>query len=875
MAAVLVLAAGGAVAYGASGGLGDAHVGRQSDGSVVLPNDQVITPVGRQIMVNGARPNAVAISPDGATAAFLTAACNGCAVVSTADVKTGKVLQQLNPGQGGGAPTGIVYSADGHHLYASDTAGYVLVADVGAGGALTQKALIPMPTVGGGTAYPEGLALSPDGKSLYVALSRANALGVIDLATQKVANQIPVGNAPWGVTVAGGSVFVSDEGGRPARAGDFTNDSSGTAIVADKGSGGAATGSVSVVDVAAQKTTASISVGLAPTSMHLDGQYLFVTDTNSDAVSVIDTGSRKVVKTINVQPFPGAPKGSSPEAVTMLPGGRLAVALGDNNAVAFYHWAGPSGPAIFEGLLPTAWYPGALAVDPARKQLVIANVKGVGSLGNDGSTAKSAYAQVGSASVVDYPSTSDLAKGTTQVVRNNGWNRPDSAVHASLKCQGKSQPVPAVAGCSPIKHVFFIIKENRTYDQVLGDMPQGNGDAANTEFGAQVTPNQHALATRFPLMDNYYASGIASDEGHQWLDEGWVTSYLEKMEYGGPERGYPYDGGDALAYAPTGFLWQNATRHGLSVRDYGEFAAQFDGPSGGITNWQDSNIWQQYYKNAQILAGQTSGQLNPPLGTYSAHSDVPSLKNVLAPDYPPFNTVSIPDQYRAQIFLKEFHDYEAHKNLPNLMTFTLPDDHTAGTVPGFPTPQAMVADNDLALGKIVDAISHSPDWKDSAIFVTEDDAQNGVDHVDGHRTAGYVISPYARSGVDHTYYSQIDMVRTIEQILGMPPMNQFDLAATPMYDAFTGKPNRAPYTAAPNRIPLDQLSPSPTSTMNPTQAAWAKWSSTAFRGPVFVPDSPNDNALNRDIWYSVKGYTTPYPGDKQVIQPDQAPPPSD
>jgi YVTN family beta-propeller protein len=753
LAATAVLAASGAVAYGAgwSGGLGDAKVGRQSDGSVVLPNDQVITPTGRQITFNGARPNAVAISPDGATAAFLTAACNGCAVVTTVDVKTGKVLSQLNPGKGGGAPTGIVYSADGRHLYASDTAGYVLAADVNADGTLTQQALIPMPTAGGWTAYPEGLALSPDGKSLYVALSRANALGVIDLATQKVVEQIPVGNAPWGVTVDGGSVFVSNEGGRPAQPGDFTNNSSGTNIVADKGSGGAATGSVSVVDVASQKTTASIPVGLEPTSMHLEGRNLFVADTNSDDVSVIDTGSRKVVKTIHVQPFPGAPQGSSPEAVTMLPGGRLAVALGNNNAVAFYHWAGPSSPVVFEGLLPTAWYPGALAVDPALKQLVIANVKGVGSLGNDGSTAKSAYAQVGSASVVDYPATTDLAKGTIQVVKNNGWNRAASAVPTSADCKGTPQPVPTVAGCSPIKHVFFIIKENRTYDQVLGDMPQGNGDAKNTEFGAQVTPNQHALATRFPLLDNYYASGIASDEGHQWLDEAWVTSYLEKMEYGGPERGYPYDGGDALAYAPTGFLWQNAARRGLSVRDYGEFAAQFDGPSGGISNWEDPSIWQQYYKNAQILAGQSSGQLNPALGTYTAHSDVPSLKNVLSPDYPPFNTVSITDQYRTQIFLKEFRDYEAHKNLPNLMTFTLPDDHTAGTAPGFPTPQAMVADNDLALGKIVDAISHSPDWKDSAIFVTEDDAQNGVDHVDGHRTTGYVISPYTRTGDDHTY----------------------------------------------------------------------------------------------------------------------------
>jgi YVTN family beta-propeller protein len=882
-----------------------ALVGQQPDGSVLVPTDQVITPAGDQIMMNGQRPNAVALSPDGHTAAFLTASCNGCSLITTIDRDTGKVKQQLNPQRGGAAATGIIYSADGQHLYASDTAGFVLQASVAADGTLTQQATIPLPTpsVGWGSAYPEGLALSPDGALLYVAMSRSNALGVIDLATHQVVDQIPVGNAPWGVAVEGGSVYVTNEGGRPAQPGDFTNDSSGTRIVADPNSGSAVTGTVSVVDTVSRKVVASADVGNHPTSMHVDGRYVFVANTNSDSVSVLDSTTNKVVKTITVKPFPGAPLGSSPQSVTMLPGGQLVVALGNNNGLAFYHWLSPSEPVSFQGLVPTAWYPADIAVDPARKNLVVANVKGVGSLGNAGSPSKAAYAQVGTASVIPFPGTADLAKGTDQVFRNNRWDRLNVlAKSKAMQCDnntnkagnpngqtqnpGANAPVPAWGGCSPIKHVFFIIKENRTYDQVLGDMPTGNGNTVNTTFGANVTPNQHALASRFPQLDNYYASGIASDEGHQWLNEAWVTSYLEKMEYGGPERAYPYDGGDALAYAPTGFLWQNATRSGLTVRDYGEFAAQFTGPTGSINNWSDPATWQKFYQDSQILSGQQQGKLNTPLGTYTAKSDVPSLKNVLSPTYPPFNTASIPDQYRAQIFLQEFNNYEKNHNLPNLSVLTLPQDHTVGTAPGMPTPNAMVADNDLALGKIVDAISHSPDWKDSAIFVTEDDAQSGLDHVDGHRTTGFVISPYTRTGVVNTTYTQIDMVRTIEQILGMPAMNQADLAANPMFDAFTNKPNFAPFTALPNQIPLNQLAPAPApapaatsapATTGSTQSnaetarqAWTQWSDQAFKG-ASKADQQDTNHLNRAIWYGVKGYDTPYPGDNKVLLPNEVP----
>ena len=606
--------------------------------------------------------------------------------------------------------------------------------------------------------------------------------------------------------------------------------------------------------------------------MHLDGNYLFVANTNSDTVSVIDTTIDQVVKTIAVHPFPKSPYGSSPTALTTMSGGRLLVSLGANNAIGLYNWQGPANPVSFEGLIPTGWYPADLTINPSNQRIIVANAKGIGSLGNGNAEAKSAYAQVGTVSIMSYPQPKDLGKDTAEVFQNNHWT--SDAWNQIAKNQGKGSGNPTavplhIGDPSAIKHVFFIIKENRTYDQILGDDPRGNGDPNLVQFGANVTPNEHALATQFPLLDNFYASGIASDEGHQWLDEAYVTSYLEKMEYGGPERSYPYYGGDSLAYSPTGFLWQDAQKHGLTVRDYGEYSDQFNGPNS--IGWADGTTWSQWYKDSQILEGKQSGMLHAPLGSYQATSDVPSLKGVLNTQYPSFTSVSIPDQYRADIFQSEFNQYVKKNNLPNLVMMSLPQDHTAGSTPGIPTDKSMVADNDLALGRIVDTISHSKYWKDSAIFVVEDDAQSGTDHVDGHRTTSFVISPYAQHNVvDNTFYTQIDMVRTIEQILGIPPMNQMDLAASPMWDAFTNKPNFTPYNVVTNKIPLDQVTPTPTASTSALVAAWNQASATALGvGSKTFQADVYPNMLNHAIWYSTKGYNTPYPGDSKVLWPNQ------
>jgi YVTN family beta-propeller protein len=846
-------------------------VGQQTDGSVVATTDQVLIPAGQQVQIGGVRPNAVALNPDGKTAAFLT---SGSDFVTVVDLVTGTKKQTLkiSDGRSGGPPSGITYSKDGRKLFASDTSGKIMIADVNADGTLTLNSLAILPKSSTSPSYagpwPVGLALSDDGKTLYVALSGNNTLGIFDIATQKLVDEIPVGNAPYGVVVVGNKAYVSNEGGRPATAGDFTNKSDGTDIVADKQSGAASTGTVSVVDLDTHKTLQSITVGLHPTGMYLHDHYLFVANTNSDSISVIDTTSNNMVKTINIQPFPDAPFGSTPTGLTMTGDGKLVVSLGTNNALGVYKWQ-PNQPVSFEGLIPTGWYPADVTVDK-QQRLIVANLKGIGSLGDGNAKAKMAYSQLGTVSIIPVPKPEDIQNYTKQVFKNNNWNHVNKGDNGQNQDNNgqNHQPVSIpqhIGDPSLIKHVFFIIKENRTYDQVLGDDTRGNGAPDLVQFGKQVTPNEHALATQFPLLDNFYASGIASDEGHQWLNEAYVSSYLEKMEYSGPERGYPYYGGDSLAYSPTGFIWENATKHGRTVRNYGEYANQFSGPQN--INWADSKTWFNWYNDSQILEGKKSGSLNAPIGTYQATSDVPSNNWLLNHDYPAFTSVSIPDQYRADIFQREFAGYVKNGNLPNLVMMSLPQDHTGGTSPGFPTPQAQVADNDLALGRIVDTISHSPYWKDSAIFVVEDDAQSGTDHVDGHRTTGFVISPYAkRNIVDSTYYTHIDMVRTIEQILGLPPMNQMDWAARPMNEVFTNRADLTPYNVLQNNIPLDEINPQPTA-MNSTVQAWAVASAQSIKSQDELDKHPN--VLNHANWYATKGFTTPYPGDIKILLPNE------
>ncbi|MCO5974523.1 alkaline phosphatase family protein [Actinoallomurus soli] len=652
---------------------------------------------------------------------------------------------------------------------------------------------------------------------------------------------------------------------------ETTMNSYGTQVPADPFTGSSTTGTVSVIDLAnPTAAAASIDVGLHPTSVYARNGAVFVTNTASDNVSVIDTAKDKVVQTIATQPWPEASVGYEPTAVTLTDDGHLLVTLGRANAVAVYRYTKPLEPVGYIGLLPTDYFPSE--VTTAGDDVVISNTRGIDALRN--TSRHSTHDTTSSLTRFALPSDGAIRTYTEQVFKQNGWT-PDSVRYAKGK-GAKPVPVPVKLGDpSVIKHVFLLVKENRTYDQVYGDMPEGNGDPTLTEYGENVTPNQHALAKQFGLYDNTYDIGTNSAEGHSWLMQADDPEYTESSA---GEYTRSYDSyNDVLGHQKSGFIWTGAEAAGKTARDFGEYQMQSN-------NKPSSASWQNLYCDTRNMAANPAQNTAYPM--YS-NVDIPSLDDISVHGYPG-GDLSIPDIYRYEIWKRDF-----AKNGPaNLNMFWFPNDHTGGG----PTGPAQVADNDLAVGKVVDTISHSKYWKDSAIFVLEDDSQAGIDHVDGHRAPIQIISPWAQHGtVDSHYYSQIAVIRTIEQILGIHPMNQKDSAATPMRAAFTNKPDDTPFTALPNRTSLTQgLSTQPTcgadipAAQNPNaapaptgkvpaadQAVAAKWeawkSKQPFNGPNAKVDSAPPEQMNRFSWYEAHGFTKPYPGDTKIYAPDQVP----
>ncbi|MBI0579337.1 beta-propeller fold lactonase family protein [Neobacillus cucumis] len=862
-------------------------VGEQADGSVQTPVNQLITPAGKQIEFGG-NPITVAANPDGKTAVSIVGRNNyGGKGINVVDLATGKMIKQdidLKLSH----MWGLAYSKDGSQLYAtgsSGTTGKIIVLSVGSDGIPTVQKTINLPKAAvGENINPLDLAVGPKGQ-LLVALNRDNSLGVIDPQAGTVTAKIPVENAPTSVLVDGNTAYVTNQGGRLAKNSDTTVDSSGTKVVVDPKTGATTTGTVSVIDLTTNTVEKNIEVGVQPERMTQSGQYIFVTNTNSDTVSVIDTKSKNVVQTIDIKPYPDAAKGAAPNAVKLIDN-KLMVSLGRDNAIAVYDWQGPDKTPELQGLLPTAWFPVDIAVDQENKNLVVANADGIGSRGPARDltiqgikvSGHSSYAQIGSLSLIPFPTKEDLIKGTKQVYANNNWFGLKD-LNAKPRHNKKPVPMPERVGePSTIKHVFYIIKENRTYDQVLGDLGKGNGEPALTQFPRAVTPNFHKLAETFPLLDNMYVSGIQSASGHQWVMQGTNTDYEDKETDTANVRSYPGGAGDPMAYAPTGHLWDQAIKHGVSVENFGEDTISFVGSA-------PFGTWTDWYNDALKLSGQKEGDLHVPIGNYQATYDIPSLGPITHKTFPTFD-MNIPDQYRFEIFKQQFEKHVKNDDLPALNTLWITNDHTSGNATGSPTPQAMVADNDLAVGKIVDLISHSKYWKDSVIFITEDDAQNGLDHVDGHREPAYVISPWVKRGItDSHYWTVINMVRSIEQILGLPAMNQNDAAAEPMSEIFTNKPDFTPYNFETNQIPLDTLNGSPNSntaalanTDKVTPEAkelskkWTEWSNKnkkKLTGRHASPDDVNANMLNHSVWYATEGFDKPYPGEKKVHTPDE------
>ncbi len=847
--------------------LGDKLLGPQADGSYLTQTNQFVTPVGDVIKENG-RPFGLALSPDGRTAAALNNGGGTTGSVSVFDLVNHTLLQQT--GTGTKSDGGVLYSADGTHLWAAQPT-RLLRFDVGADGKLSNQVAVALPGVNGRSAVPAGLAWAPDGK-LLVTLDANNTLGVVDTTTNTLTSQIPVGNVPSNVVVVGGKAYVSNLGGRPAQSGDKTDNSYGTPIVTNgNNSAISSTGTVSEVDLTSGTQVKTFKVGLQPNALLAVGDTVVVGNSGDDTVTSIDTAKQQLGRTFSTNPAPGEPFGASPNGLAMLDKNHLAVSLGRDNAVAIYDYANAYTQPSFEGLIPAGSFPSGLAWDDSLNRLVIASEQGIGSLGpnatnNQGvgtnpATGHLGYNFVGTVQTVAAPSPKQMESWTEQVFKNNQWIGLQAR---NQKGNGKAAPVAVpvrIGDPSTIKHVFLIVKENRTYDQVFGDDPRGNGDPSLAQFGGGVTPNSHALATDFPLIDNLYSDGTNSAEGHHWLDQAFVNNYQQQM-YGNYTRSYQT--GDPLSNVKTGWIWDDALAHGKSVTNWGE---QIDNYTNSLGQGTPAN-WAGWMHDAQVLDGTATGPLNYPLGTYTAKTDIPSLQEITKPDFPNFD-LHIPDQYRAAMFQNDFAELVKNHDLPALNLLWVMSDHTNGTSAGQVTPRAYVADNDLALGRIVDTISHSEYWKDSAIFVIEDDSQNGVDHVDGHRNPTLVISPYAKRGaVVHDYYSQLNLMRTIEQILGLPPMNQEDLAAEPMFDAFTNQPDFTPYTHLPNQISLTETNPAPAQATSSVQAAWAEWSA---KQDWQTEDMLNMAQGERDIWYATHNFTTPYPGDTKILLPDEVP----
>jgi YVTN family beta-propeller protein len=889
------------------------HTGPQKNGSWVVGDGQIITPAGTQVDLGiQVRAKAIALNPSvkSHTAAVLTLGASEA--VEVFDTNTGAVLQNYSPfGQdSSGSYSGITYSADGKYLLFSQDSSNVAIAKVNQQGLLEDGSQVSVPPnnsfiacfpnspIGDygracgtfynpGTSYPGGVAISKDGKSAYALLNQNDTLAQIDLTANPPTQgaQIRVGNAPHSIVIAsnGTTAYVSNEGGRAATEADFQIYSAGTEIVADPVVGAAITGTVSVVDLPTMTVTATISTGLHPTGMAFYGDNLLVANTYSDTISVIDMATNVVRRTINLGLPIGVPGqgqsayGAAPNSIAVDGKNGIAyVALYNANAIGVVDLSkNATNPVL--GMIPVAYAPSSVVLDEANNTLIVANDKGIGTrLSNEcdyGVCGYNTHQDNGTVSIVPVPDSGTLQAMTKQVFQNNHWDLAQNIQSASGGSP-KTKPVAIpkkIGDPSLIKHVFLIIRENRTYDQVLGDVPAGNGDTSLAVFGGQDTPNAHLLVQRFPLLDNFYDPSRQSADGHQWITEG-MAPYADDIQSPDWNRSYPGgNAGDALAYHNKGFVFSEAASAGLTVKLYGEYVENdtFLQPNGSTSE----PSWTDFYNDA--LKFESGGEKTLYYqNTVQAESSVPAVYLHLIKNFPQFD-LGIPDQFRVDLWLQDFNNDVANGTVPALSILWIMDDHTGGP----PTADAEQADNDLAVGRIIDYISHSNVWSSSAIFMEEDDAQNGVDHIDGHRSPGFIVSPYAvQSGpTDHTYYTQVNMTRTIEQILGLPPMNQFDLVASPMRTAFVkGQPpadNFKPWTHVPNQVPLDQGVTA--STDNPTsnprvkalRKAWLQKKAEIFAGKLTKPDSEDPDTVNHLNWYMSTGFTRPYPGESTVRPP--------
>jgi DNA-binding beta-propeller fold protein YncE len=766
-----------------------------------LPTGVHLDPAGTQHDLRAAMPLTMVLAPGGRSLVISSAGYRAPGL-DVVDRSTGAITQSLPQTA---AFLGLAFAPDGSTLFASGANQDVVYHYTWANdrAALADSiVLAPKVSDSAGTRYPAGLAVSPDGSRLYVAENVADSLALIDLGGKRILQRLPTGHLPYAVAAApDGRIYVSNWGEETV---SVFRDSAGTLY--DRG---------------------RIVVGRHPSALLLnhDGSRLFVACASTDRVAVVDTRRRHVVTELLDPPLGGPTEGSTPNALALSGDEtRLFVAEADANSVAVFdllaetsNVSGARGNDRLAGRIPVGWYP--TAVVTAGDTLLVGNGKGRGTVANPQgpqpalpserrATAEAQYTLSllrGTVTVapVVRATPDELAALTTRVTRANGWDQTAAAPHYP-----------------PIEHVLYVIRENRTYDQVLGDERQGDGDTALVFFGRSVTPNTHALAERFGLYDRFFVNAEVSAQGHDWSTAAYVTDYREKTtppNYSDKRQAKDEsDEGEDAAEPANGHLWNLAQRAGISYRNYGEFLDPDKDRPG-------------YY---------TTGK--------------PYLASHSHPTFPSFD-MKIPDQHRADVWLEEFAGYVRQGNLPALETMHLPRDHTAGGRPGFNTPRAMAADNDLALGRIVEAVSHSAYWRSTVIFVLEDDAQSGPDHVDSHRSPILVISPWARGGAIHRFANTTDVLKTIEELLHLESMSQFDHYGRALRDVWRDRPELTPYTVIRPTIDLAEV--------NPDTGKQAR-ASTGFN--LEVADAIDDDAFNRVLWSIEKGEHTPYPAPRQA-----------
>lgn len=773
----------------------------QNPDKVILPNGWSLSPAGHGYLL-GDLPLNMAVSP---SKKLIAVTNNGQSAqsIQLINSRSGKILDNIIIGR---SWVGLKFSADEKYLYASGgNDNWILKY------AIKKKKLLLADTLLLGEKWPvkispAGIDIDDERDLLYVVTKENNSLYILNIITKEILGIYPLGGEAYTCLLSPDKkkLYISCWG-------------------CDK---------LIVFNAITRIIEQEINVGDNPNDICLteNGEFLFVANSNDNSVSVINTASEKVIEILTSSLYPDAPQGSTTNGLALSPDGKtLYIANADNNCLAVFDVSRP-GRSVSKGFIPTGWYP--TSVKAVGKKIFVTNGKGFSSFANpdgpnpayiqskvthhEGDTVTKKFDQyiaglfIGSMSIINVPDKDKLNSYSKEVYDNTPYTKDKETVSEGMA----GNPIPRSANeTSPIKYVFYVIQENRTYDQVLGDINEGNGDTSLVLFGSNITPNHHKMAEDFVLLDNFYVDAEVSADGHMWTMGAYATDYLEKTwpsSYGGRGGGYDGEGNREIANNKNGFLWDNCKRYGVSYRSYGEFIDNFK-------------------------------------------PNIPALKDHYCKYFSGWN-MDLRDTVRFSQWKRDFDSLVSIDAVPQLSTIRFPNDHTQGMRVGKPSPYAMVADNDLAVGMFLDHLSKSPIWKESVVFILEDDAQNGPDHVDAHRSPAYVVGPYVkRNFVDHTAYSTSGILRTMELILGLPPMSQYDAAATPLWRCFTSTPDYTVFNHLPVSVDLDEVN---------TEVNELSRKSETFN--FLKEDSVPDDEFNEVIWKGIKGIDSPVPAPKRA-----------